>query len=265
MHPIEHLRHVARASGAPQRALVREAASAVGSFARDPAALVTVCRRLVSRQPSSGPLVWLSARLLTATDVRSEAWDAVEAIENDTSTKELERAIPDESRIAVLGWPERIGRALPPRGDVRVMVIDTLREGSAFASRLIDQDVDALDVPIEGLAAAVASVDLLVIEASAIGPTECLSIAGTRAAAAVAKAADIPVWLLGGVGYFLPQRMWDGLIASVEMEGDVWDLDDEAVPLSLVTAIVGAEGVQPVDEALKATDCPVTPELFSVT
>lgn len=245
--------------------MVREAASAVGSFGQDPAALVTVCRRLVSRQPTSGPLVWLAARLLTATDVRAEAWAAVEAIENDTTTKEFERAIPDDARIAVLGWPERIGRALPPRGDVRVMVIDTLREGSAFASRLIDQDVDAFDVPIEGLGAAVASADLLVIEASAIGPTECLTVAGTRAAAAVATTAGIPVWLLGGVGYLLPQRMWDGLIASVEMEGDVWDLDDEAVPLDLVSAIVTPEGVRPVDEALLATDCPVTPELFAVT
>jgi len=207
----------------------------------------------------------LAARLLTTTDVRAEAWDAVEAIENDTTAKELERAIPDNARIAVLGWPERIGRALPPRGDVRVLVIDTLREGSAFAERLIDQDVEALDVPIEGLGAAIASVDLVVIEATAIGPTECLSVAGTRAAAAVARAAGIPVWLMGGVGYLLPQRMWDGVIASVEMEGDVWDLDDEAVPLDLVSGIVGPDGVQPVVEALKATDCPVTPELFSVT
>ena len=48
MHPIERLRYVARASGASQRAIVQETASALASFGSDPQGLVTACRRIVS-------------------------------------------------------------------------------------------------------------------------------------------------------------------------------------------------------------------------
>ena len=54
MHPIERLRYVARASGAPQGVLVQETATALASFGSDPQGLVTACRRIVWRQPTSG-------------------------------------------------------------------------------------------------------------------------------------------------------------------------------------------------------------------
>ena len=43
---------------------------------------------------------------------------------------------------------------------------------------------------------------------------------------------------------------------------EVWDADDEAVPLDLVDRIVGPDGIREVAEALRRTDCPVAPELF---
>ena len=86
-------------------------------------------------------------------------------------------------------------------------------------------------------------------------------MSGSRAAAAVARVAGIPVWLVAGVGRLLPRRMWDGLRGRVEPD-DPWDADDEFVPLDLVDRIVGPAGIETVSDALRRTDCPVAPELF---
>ena len=65
MHPIEHLRYVARATGADPAVIAREAADALVEMARiQPAGLVPACRRLIERHVASGPVWWLSARML---------------------------------------------------------------------------------------------------------------------------------------------------------------------------------------------------------
>lgn len=261
MHPIERLRYVARASGASQDALVQETARALLSFEDDPHGLVTACRRIVSRQPTSGPLVWFSARVLAAGDPRNEMWEAAGDIAADRTPHELAHALPQDATVVVLGWPDMIAAALPRRGDLEVLVVDALGEGGGFVQTLLRQDCEAVDVPQSGLGAAVAEADLVVLEASAVGPTEFLAVSATRAAAAVARHADVPVWLVSGVGRLLPQRMWDGLRARVHCN-EPWDLDDEVVPLDLVDRIVGPAGPQDLTEALRRIDCPVVPELF---
>ena len=71
MHPIEHLRHVARATGADPALVATEAASALAQMASmDPAGLVPACRRLIEAHLTSGPVWWLSARILGADDQR---------------------------------------------------------------------------------------------------------------------------------------------------------------------------------------------------
>jgi hypothetical protein len=261
MHPIERLRYVARATGYPQSAVVGEAARALASFTSDPQGMVTACRRLVSRQPGSAPLVWLCARVLTAGDARTEIRDALEALEGDRTGVELAHAIPEDATVVVLGWPELAAEALPRRGDLEVMVVDTLSEGSGLVRRLLQADVDAVDVPLAGLGAAVAEADLVVLEASVVAPREFLGVSGSRAAAAVARHAGVPVWLVAGVGRLLPERMWSPIRDRV-IGDEAWDADDEAVPLDLVDRVVGPSGVQEVPDALRRTDCPVTPELF---
>ncbi|MBI2704652.1 MAG: hypothetical protein HYX32_05095 [Actinobacteria bacterium] len=261
MHPIERLRYVARASGVSQAVLVQETAQALASFAGDPHGLVTACQRVVSRQPSSGPLVWFAARVLTAGDPISEVWAAAGELQADPTAAELARALPDDSRVCVLGWPSEIGEALPRRGDVEAMVVDTLHEGAGFTSSLWNVDMEAADVPMSGLGAAAAAADLVVLEAVAIGPDTFLAVSGSRAAAAVAKHAGVPVWLVGGVGRLLPKRMFDGLRRRVETD-EPWDADDEFVPLDLVDSIVGVAGPETVADALERCNCPVAPELF---
>ena len=261
MHPIERLRYVARASGAGHDVLVRETAAALASFQGDPAGMVTACRRVVSRQATSGPVWWLAARVLTAPDPMGEAWAAVDEMESDATGRELVHAIDEAVTVTVLGWPETVGQALVRRGDLEVLVVDVLGEGSGLVRRLSLADTDAVDVSPTGLGAAVAESQLVLLEASAIGPDAFLAVAGSRAAAATARHAGVPVWLVGGVGRLLPRRMWEGVVARLDLD-EPWDAEDEVVPLDLVDVIVGPHGPEPVADALRRTDCPVAPELF---
>ncbi len=265
MHPIERLRYVARASGAEQGALVRESAGALSALGFDPAGLVTACRRIVDRHVTSAPLWWLCARVLTAPDPRSEGWRCAEEIDDDRTAVELAYAMPDTATVCVVGWPELIGEALVRRGDAEVLVVDSLGEGSGLARRLRRSDVLADEVPPSGLGAAASSAQLVLLEASAIGPDGFVGVAGSRAAAAVARQAGVPVWLVGGVGRLLPGRMWDALTRRLDDVGDPWDCDDEVVPLELIDRICGPAGPELVADALRRTDCPVTPELFRTT
>ncbi len=261
MHPVERLRYVARATGYPQQVIVAETARALASCVDDPQGLVTACRRMVQRQPGSAPLVWLCARVLCAGDPRAEIRAVLEELEDDRTALELAHALPDEATVVVLGWPELIGAALPRRGDVEVLVVDVLQEGGGLVMQLVDADVDAVDVPLAGLGAAVADADLVLLEASVLAPTECLAIAGSLAAASVARVAEVPVWAVAGVGHLLPQRMWEPVRDRI-IPDEPWDADDEIVPLTLIDRVVGPTGPLPVSDALRRTDCPVATELF---
>src|SRR5690606_26153174 len=148
VHPIERLRFVARASGVEQGLLVRETAGALSALGFDPAGTVTACRRVLDRHPTSGALWWLTTRVLTSTDATTEAWRCVDEIDADTTAGELAYALPPESRVCVLGWPELVGDALPRRGDLEVLVVDVAGEGSGLVRRLQRAEVDVWDVPL---------------------------------------------------------------------------------------------------------------------
>jgi hypothetical protein len=263
VHPIERLRYVARASGADQALLVRETAHALAAFRDDPAGLVAACRRIIDRHPTSAALWWLCARVLTAPDGQREAWDATDEIDADPTGAELAFALPESATVAVVGWPEVIGDALPRRGDVAVLAVDALGEGTGLVRRLGQVGIDAVDVPPSGLAAAVGASDALLLEAVALGPTGAVVVSGSLAAAAVARHLEVPVWLVAGVGRRLPARMWDAL--SGRLEGhpdDPWDRDEEILPLELVDAVCTPSGLGSAAEAQAGVDCPVAPELF---
>jgi hypothetical protein len=262
MHPIERLRHVARAEGTGPTLLGREAASALAGFGDDPTGLVTACRRLVERHPTAGTIWWLAARVLAATDPVGEAWRAAEDLEDDDTSAVLLRALPAEGSVAVLGWPELVGDALRRAGEVELLVIDAGGRWTGVVDRLARRGVDALDVPEGGLGAAVAAADLLVLEASSLGPDGFVAESGSRAAAAVARHAGIPVWVVAGVGRVLPKRLWEAQVTRLELEADAWDADDEVVPLDLADEVVGPRRLTTPDAAVKRADCPIPPELL---
>lgn len=262
MHPIERLRYVARADGAGPSLLGRESAGALASFASDPVALVTACRRLVERHPTAGTVWWLAARVLTTG--ADDAWHAAEELEDDPTAAVLAAALPDDIAVLVVGWPEQVGEALRKRGDIEVLVADSLdRSGSAFSRRLRNADVDAYDIPDAGIAGAAADVDLVLLEATALGPTGFVAATGSHAAAAVAHHAGIPVWACAGTGRVLPGRLWEALVSRMDADGsDPWDRADEVVPLDLAEEVYGPTGPLSAADAPKRADCPVAPELL---
>jgi hypothetical protein len=262
VHPIERLRYVARAHGASQAVMVGETAAALRSFGRDPQGLVTACRRIVDRQPSSGPLWWLAARTLTAPDPITEAQIASSEIEEDRTPRALADALPEDATVLLLGWPELAPGGLPRRGDLEVLVCDVDGEGSDLVLRLLRADVDTADVPLHGLGAAAAEADLTVLETSAMGPDGFLAPSGSRAAAAVAREAGHGVWLVAGVGRMLPGRMFESLCDRVVSADSPWEDDLELVPLALVDKVIGPNGPANPTDALRHTDCPVAPELL---
>lgn len=261
MHPIERLRYVARAGDVPAAPLVREAAIALAGFAYDPMELLTACKQLIDRRPGYGPLVWVSARMLTGSDSTTEAWDAVEALERDTTARELAHALPADSSVLMIGAPELTSEAVLERADVEVLVADTVGEGFGLIRQLDAFDHVGVDVPPGGVGAAAAEVDIVVIEAEATGAAEALVRSGSRAAAAVAHHAGVPVWLVAGVGRVLPERMWEH-VRERAIDDEPWDADLEVVPLDLVDSVIGPGGPQPVAELAYRIDCPVAPELF---
>lgn len=259
---MERLRYVARSSGADQGVLLRETAGSLGTFRDDAPALVMAFRRMLSRHPTSAPLWWLGSRVCTAVDPVREAWAAVEEYDEDQTARELSWALPEGGTICVLGWPEIVAEALPARGDLNVLVVDAVGEGSGLVRRLRRSDVDASDVPLSGLGAAVAESDVVLIEAVAVGPDTCLAIAGSLAAAAVAAHFSREVWLVAGVGRLLPGRLWDVVESRMHGSQAPWDREDDFLPLSLITKVAGPSGVEDPEVGLRRVNCPIAPELF---
>ncbi|MBS1837703.1 MAG: hypothetical protein JST64_08395 [Actinobacteria bacterium] len=262
MHPIERLRFVARSEGAPADLLVSEAAMALGAFRDDPAGMVAACRRIVDRQLACGPLWWLCARILCASDPMAEARAAVDEMEADPTDRRLAAALPDDATVVVVGVPEVTLAALARRGDVRPLVVDVDGAADAVVRHLERLDVGAEAVAARSVAVAVDRADLVVIEASAAGPTAALVPSGARAAAAVAARSEVPVWLALGAGRLLPERMWDALVSRWSASVDPFDAAEEELDTTAVDRIAGPDGPVPTVEALRAVDCPVAPELF---
>lgn len=261
---MERLRDVARV-GAPEHGMfAQESAAALADLGDDPGGLVMACKRLVERHPKAGPLWSMCARVLLAADPPREAWRCLGEIDDDLTASYVVQLLPDDAAITVIGWPEVAARALPPRGDVEVRVVDALGEGSQLVRRLARFDVDAIEVPEAGTAAAVVAGDLVLLEALASGPDALLAPLGSRAAAAVARHAGVPVWVVVAAGRALPGPLWDALTARVFVGGEPWDADVETVPLDLVDVVVGPEGQASGTDLASRADCPVAPELLPV-
>jgi len=267
MHPIEHLRHVARATGADPALVASEAAAALAQMASmDPAGLVPACRRLVEAHLTSGPVWWLSARILGADDQRAAARLAAAELDDDDTARHLAAALPESSSALILGWPELTAAALRRRGDVEALVVDAGGEGGALARRLRDGGGDSALVPDLGVGSGAAVAELVLIEAYAAGPPGVLATPGSLAAAAVAVHLNVPVWAITGVGRVLPERLWDALLTRFDATGgEPWERPAELVPASLLSAVVGPDGAVGVEEGLAAATCPVAPELLRPT
>ena len=262
MHPIEQLRYVARASGADAGLLVEEAASALSIFGREPAAMLTASRRLLTRQPAVGPLWWMCARMVTAADARAVAREVAREIREDRTGRHLVDSLTDGATVAIVGWPDLTVAALPRRGDVRVLVVDAEGQGPAVVRRLDRRDVEAEDVDPARIGGAVAESDVVVIEAGAAGSAAALVDVGSVALAATARALGRPVWLAAGVGRRVLERYWQAIVERID-EPDLprFLAPFEILPLGMVDLVVTSDGPAPVS-ALEPPDMPLAPELL---
>lgn len=95
MHPIEHLRYLARVGPAPASWLVPEVAEALHGLVGDRNALVLGSRKLLEHHAACGPLWWLCGRVLTARDPASELRALERAFLDDPT--------PLESSLALAG------------------------------------------------------------------------------------------------------------------------------------------------------------------
>jgi hypothetical protein len=262
MHPIEQLRYVARASGADGGLLVQEAASALSVFSRDPGAMLTACRRLLTRQPGVGPLWWMCSRMVTCADPRTEARAIIEELRDDRTGRELSNGIADGATVGIAGWPDITVSALPRRGDVAVLVADVEGQGSSVVRRLERSDIEVEDVDPAHMAGMVEECDLVVVEAAAAGSAAALVDVGSVALAATAKALGTPVWLVVGVGRNLPEQYWQAVVERLdEPELPAFLAKNEVLAYGLVDRLVTPDGPTP-PSAVAEPSMPLAPELL---
>jgi hypothetical protein len=265
VHPIEHLRYVARAQGADPTALVEETAHALGSLRFDPSGLLVACRRIVERHPFTGPLWWLCANVSTSAEPFDAVWELADEIRSDPTGAELAAALPDDAMVVTIGDPDVIGAGLIRRGDVRVVALDADHRATSFVRRLerYDVDVEPVDAGFAGLACRRAEVVL--VEAWAADSGRVVAAAGASTIAAAASAWGTPVWLVTGVGRRLPAGFVDAMVAKVDAlaeDADPWDLDVEILPTSMFTSVVGPHGLVPMGPPAIVPECPMAPELL---
>lgn len=266
VHPIEHLRYVARAQGADPSSLVEETAQALGSLRFDPSGLVVACRRIVERHPFAGPLWWLCANVTTSAEPFEAVWELADEIRRDPTGRELAAALSDDATVVTIGDPGVIGAGLGRRGDVRVLAFDAGHVATSFVRRLerCDVDVEPVDAGVAG--AVIRTADVVLVEVLALDAERAVVPIGSSTIAAVAACWGVPVWFVAGVGRRLPAGYVDAMVehmGRLREEGtEPWDLDVEVLPTSIASDVVGPPGKVPMGPSAVGADCPFAAELL---
>jgi len=267
VHPIEQLRYVARAGSPDSSFLVQEAAMALSSFGRDPAALLTAARRLLDRQPALAPLWWMASRLVIAPEPAAQARTIIDLVQRDPTKDQLVAHIPPSSVVAISGAPETILDAIESRGDIMVLVIDVDGLGPVVARRLDRAEVAVECLDASRIGGAVSEADLVLVDAASIGPSACLVEPGVVPLAATAKVMGCDLWLVADIGRVLPEAYWRQIVArTVDADRDleVWLQDWEVLSHGLVSGVITAQGlVSPSD--IGPFDSVMAPELLAAS
>ncbi len=242
VHPIEHLRYIARASGVDAATLVRETAVALGSLRADPANLVIACRRIVERHVTVAPMWWLCSELLVADEPDRRAWELADEIDCDPTAdlfaESLATAWPGAATVLTVGYSDVLCAGLVERGDVSVWCADSGHSASGMVRRLERGGINCELLPFEGIGNAVGSVDAVVIEALVGAPHRVLAAAGTLAVAAAAYVVGTPIWLVTPLGTRLPPEYVDAIATVAFGDEAVLQREFDELPTALFTQVV---------------------------
>ncbi len=260
VHPIERLRHIARAGDVDQTLLVRESAAALASLGLDSGGMLMACRRLLARHPVSGGLWSLAARVVCSTDPEEAAWEFAEQVAADTTYRTLTGELPEGGTVLLLGGCEAAVPALVRRGDVEVLVVEAVADTGYTIDRLGDAGLKVSDVPLTGLAQAASVAEVALCEAVAAGPDGAVVEAGGDLAAIVARGLSLPVWLVAPLGRVLPPGLWRRVSTSL-MGPEPWFSDRVVVPMTSFDLVLGPGTDIPAGGPLERADCPEAPEL----
>lgn len=272
MHPIEHLRYIARARGVDAVSLVRETAVALASLRADPPNLVIACRRIVERHVTVAPMWWLCAELLVAEEAERRAWELADAIDADPTADLLAESLaiqwPGTATAITVGYSDVVCGALIERGDVNVWCADSGHTASGMLQRLERNRIDCEPVPSDAVGNAVSAADVVLIEALVAGPHRVLAAAGTLAVASAAYVMGTPIWLVAPLGTRLPAQYVDAIANVALSEVAALDRQFDELPTEMLTRVIGPERtanerMAPTDQLVSAT--PFAPELLRAT
>lgn len=258
MHPIEHLRYVARATGADPVALVRETAQALFGLHMEPAGLVLAARRIVERHPTCAPLWWLCAQALSAMDPFERLFELESEIDQDATTDHLLSEIHNAHTLCIVGWSPTALEALVQRGNCKALVIDSFGSADSAVNALERVDVAAEVVSIEHAAIAVDMCDMVVLDALGCGPDEFLMSAGSRSVAALAYVAEKSSLVTARKGTRLPSELWSAMKQKNSAEDRPFSSQTDVVQRALVRAVVGPFGTTSAREPVAAECAPAT-------
>ncbi|MGA3221399.1 MAG: hypothetical protein ABSE77_20395 [Acidimicrobiales bacterium] len=229
VHPLEHLRYLARGWGSGDDFPAREAAEVLADLATEsPGTLVHACRRLIEYFPSSGQAWWLGARALCAPDPPEGIRDASGELAGDPTVRRLAEALPVPAAVAFPDASGAIRAALRRRQEVQV------QKKAARAQ-------------------------LVVVSALAAGPGAVLTGARSVAAASTAAGAGKPVWAVVGRGVLLPGPLWEQLL---ERAGAGADAAVGVIEAAKLEAVVSDQGLAAPLPALSRPTCPPVAELL---
>lgn len=130
---------------------------------------------------------------------------------------------------------------------------------------------DARVVRHGGIAEAT-SADVVLLDTDAVGPTGMVLDPDDCGLLEAARACEVDIWLVAGAGRVLPPRLWDALLARLDVPRTagrrVHRFHDDLEPrratvaeLRGVVKVAGPSGVRSLAEALAQPGCPEPPEL----
>jgi hypothetical protein len=261
VHPIERLRWIARAHDEAPSALAVEAAWTISELAADePAAVVTACRRLVEAHVTLGPIWWVAARLLVASDADLEAKRAVDQFLGDPTADLLADGLGDRfpaTAVIVVSYPtETVAEALSYRPSAVVRVVGASSHGRRAEVRKLESLVgEASGWDLDETEGAVQGAAVVLLEALAAGPGGVVVSAGTARLAQAAREASVPLWAVAGVGRVLGSQ----LLAEMQRRADG---AVELVGTDSLEVVAGPGGIEDPPAGLSRSDCPFAPELL---